>query len=316
MELTDAGPVPRRAAVLLLLLPLVVAADGAPVEARATTVIHADGPSAVTLQLPKPARLGIYDIDVDLQDQPAAYVAFAPRRCLIQSEPEWRSWCPEPVLMHVADSPFGTQGYMTSNDPNLLAGLIDVYIVAHGPVTITAHFGHLQEGAVEVHTDRSANGWISEVPQRCLVETPDPCNMVGGGITGSVGDKGVATAVGWARNPDYEVGGETIPNVTQTKGVVVCLETEDHGQSVEPDDYRFGCPLTPDEDATSTWQQNQRNYLLNSGPLGFYGMSAMADRSSGRIYAGFTGHAASPQQLLGKPGHVGAWAGWIQADSP
>lgn len=305
--------------VRLLLLVMVVAAtvgaaqsSSAEIpEAAATTTIHADGTAGIRLRLPQAARLGAGDVEFDLKGLPAAYVAVVPEGLCRRSLDDSESWCPEYAELAVADSQSGGTPFVTSNDPNLPAGIIDIYVVADGPITLTASFGHL-EGTAEYTATAAIRGEVAEVPiRRC---DAGDCDVAVGGLRfDDIGEEGSVIVSGYANVDRDMTDGQGIPSVG-SRSVVTCLSADsDVGGdgSSDPEDHPDGCETRPST-TSERWRMNAVNYWANSVGIGNeYGYAVFRGQHSGSIYAGFRAHEVSAGQLVGQEGDFAAWAAYI-----
>lgn len=280
-------------------------------EAAATTTIHADGTAGIRLELPQAARLGRNDVEFDLKGLPAAHVAMVPDGLCRSSVDDLESWCPEYAALVIADAQSGGGRFATSNDPNLPAGIIDVYVVADGPISFTASFGGL-EGTAEYTATAQIRGEVAEVPvRRCDL---GDCDLAVGGLRfDDVGDEGSVMVTGYA-NVDRDVtDGQGIPSVGN-RSVVTCLSSDSDvggGGSSDPEDHPQGCDTLPST-TSDRWRMNAVNYWANSVGIGSeYGFAVLRAQHSGSIYAGFRAHEISTGQAIGQEGDFAAWAAFI-----
>lgn len=271
-------------------------------------MIHSQGTAGIRLELPDAARLGRGDVHVDFNGLPAAYVAVVAQGLCRSNVKGDSDWCPEYAGLFVEESYSGGMAFATSNDPNLPAGFIDVYIVADGPVTVTAEFGHL-DGAAEYTATADVGGELAQVPiRRCDVGNCDVA--VGGMRFDDVGDPGAVTVYGYANVPRDLVAG--LPSVG-SRSVVTCLSADSDvgGGSSDPDDHPDGCETRPSI-GSDRWRMNAVNYWANSVGIGNqYGYAVHDGNHVGSIYAGFRGHELSVGQPLGDEGEFAAWAAYI-----
>lgn len=222
-------------------------------EAAGTTVIHSEGIVGITLELPEPARLFTDDLQVDVGEE----TGFSWTGFRVDATPE-RWWCdfcftnfteyyPEfdrdPSYASCYDDPGNEIGCTYE------AGLLELYLVSDGPITLTISFRNLT-GSREFTATAAVDGAVQQLPVKGCDELPDgSCGVTYGGVSREIGLDG-RPAMGWVIGyAEAQTGPGGITITPGSRDFEVCAYPSSlfgHSGSGDPADHPRGC----DDEAT------------------------------------------------------------------
>lgn len=312
--------------------PPVAAAEAEYPEVAGETTIIAYGTAGVTLAvqhdvrlLPGPPQCSSCPgdaLEIEVEGDQLAYAVVAPHTCSqTDSDPDWfcvntRTWVfPE----EVPNSP-STFVY----DRRVRAGLVDVYVVAGGPVRLTLRFEDL-EGRTEVAATDAIDAQLETLPRGCPNPDLDPgCAQQGwGGASHSLGDdgRGLVSAVVTSKLPRGLVPGvppfdELNAPGSRTNDLCVYPTARRPEASPDPEAHPHGCDVTPTEDGSTEWLEHHVNYWGNASTLlGGSTTLVVTSRRSGvlgpDVYVGYMAHQVSAHHPVFGGGEYGAHAVWL-----
>lgn len=305
---------------ILMVVTLVSAAqasEATPIEypeIAGTTVIHGRGVTGVIVRVPKETSVGGHVGGFNLQLSWSQGTSYAKVGFRTQLPPtSCVSICYEAGMWALPGSGDDSADAGGIRDVSrFVPGLLEVYVITDGEVTLTAGFEGLS-GTVEVTATGDVDGIVERVPAKCS-PVPSCANFAYGGIARQVGKEGrpgYGTIVAYADIPN-RIPPTDLPNQGSTSALACAYPSlQAPNGSTDPADHPYGC---------DTLASNPMGEDSGGNTLAFFGNGAQgftrvqysqgSSQTQGPAYLGFMVEAMSP---LVPPAKYGAFAEWVNS---
>ena len=280
------------------------------------TVITSQGTAGVVLRVPTTVALDRDGINLKVEGSDAAYVQLSPEppcdRMSSWTPPDDpNAWCADYQMFFMKESSLSPIISTPASDPKIRQGLLHVYVVSEGPVTLTLTVKELA-GETQITATGKLFGNMKRLPRTCPQEAQLGCSNFGyGGVVGQAEVPGLVGAWAYAQKP------ASVPAGTIAAHPCIYPNRGNPAAPLDPSAHSTGCDFA--DTTNSADSQNSRNLYLTWTATTPQADALVAVRfeeaTQSQHYTGFTAHQAAAEQQLnpgyGRIGGYGLWMGRI-----
>jgi hypothetical protein len=283
-------------------------------EMHGRTVITSQGTAGVVLRVPTTVGLDRGGINLKVEGSDAAYVQLSPeppcdRMSSWTPADDPNAWCADYQMFFMKDSALSPIISPPARDPKIRGGLLHVYIVSDGPVTLTLTVNELV-GETDIAATGDLFGHMKRMPKACPQEAQLGCSNFGyGGVVGQAEVPGLVGAWAYAQKP------ASVPVGTAAAHPCIYPNRGNPAAPLDPGAHSTGCDFA--DDTNSADAQNTRNFYLmwtaTTPQTDALAVVRFEEATQTQHYTGFTAHQAAADQPLnpsyGRIGGYGLWMG-------